>query len=311
MLEPLQRSHQTIQPAAMASPILSAAQAQRLRAPDETEIAYWVRGRGFPIVLTNGLTTTTNFWSYLLPRWEREHRMLAWDIPGHGASGPARSPATASLPEQAELIVRLMDEAQLTRAVQIGWSTGCQAVLELYRRHPERCSALVLLLGSAGRVLSTAALPLPGNAIDWLVRRTPRPIFAGITRALAYAAHAPLGQLAPRALGLIGARTTRQDAAGITEHLRRIDTRTVQAMIASAHEHSAWDVLATVTVPVLIVAGDMDPFAPAATVGVEMHARCPRAELRRLPEGTHTALLDHAEEIGGAVDDFLRRHGLA
>jgi len=284
---------------------------KRYRAQDGTEVAYSLSGQGTPLVLTNGLTTTTTFWANLMPRWERSHQLLTWDLPGHGGSSPARSPSNASLAEQPELLVRLMDEAQIERAVHIGWSTGCQVVLEMYRRYPERCSALVLLLGSAGRVLSTATLPLPGPAIDWLVRHTPAPLFAGLTRALAHIAHAPGGQLAPRAFGLIGKRTTHGDASLITDHLRRIDPDTVQAMISSAQAHSAWEVLSTIEVPALIVAGDLDPFAPAGTVGVEMHARCPTAELLRLPEGTHTALFDHADTIGEAVDDFLARRVFA
>jgi proline iminopeptidase len=283
----------------------------RYRAHDGTELAYWVRGQGSPLVLSNGLTTTTSFWTHLLPRWEREHRVLSWDLPGHGASSPARSHASALIAEQPELLVRLMDEAGIERAVQIGWSTGCQVVLEMYRRYPERCSGLVLLLGSAGRVLSTATLPLPGPAIEWIVNRTPHALFGAATRAIAHVAHAPFGQLAPRALGLIGKGTSHGDAAQITEHLRRIDTRTVQTMVASAQAHSAWEVLPAIAVPVLIAGGDLDPFAPTATVGAAMHAQCPRSELLRLPQGTHTALLDHAEEIGTAVDAFFITHGLA
>jgi pimeloyl-ACP methyl ester carboxylesterase len=280
---------------------------RRLRAADGTELGYWVRGQGPAMVLTNGVTTTTNFWSHLQPRWEQSHRVLSWDLPGHGASSAARSQESGLLAELPGLLVRLMDAAGMERAVQVGWSTGCQVVLELYRRYPERCAALVLVLGAAGRVLSTAALPLPGAVIDVIVRHMPRPVFGGLARVLARVAHAPGGQLVPRAVGLIGKRTTRSDAALITEHLCRIDTRTVQTMIASAQAHSAWDVVPTVVVPTLIVAGDRDPFAPAATVGVHMHARCPGSELLRLPEGTHTALLDHAGVIGDALEDFLRR----
>jgi pimeloyl-ACP methyl ester carboxylesterase len=64
-------------------------------------------------------------------------------------------------------------------------------------------------------------------------------------------------------------------------------------------------VLPRIAVPVLIAAGDLDPFAPAGTVGTAMHAQCPTSELLRLPQGTHTALFDHADEIGIAVDAFF------
>jgi pimeloyl-ACP methyl ester carboxylesterase len=81
----------------------------------------------------------------------------------------------------------------------------------------------------------------------------------------------------------------------------------MQFMGCSAQEHSAHDILAGVGVPVLIVAGDRDPFAPAERVGVPLHRAIPGSELLRLPKGTHTALLDHAEAIADAVEEFVAR----
>lgn len=276
-------------------------------APDGTTIAYGLTGQGPPMVLTNGLTTSTGFWRYLRPHWARTHRVLTWDLPGHGDSAPAHSPAAATIAGQPDILMPLMDSVGMDAAVQVGWSTGCQVVLECYRRYPARCRALVLLLGSAGRVLSTAQLPLPGEAIDWLVQHTPGRLFAGLTRAVAGLAGAPGGQWLPRRLGLIGHDTTVQDAAAITAHLGRVHPATVQSMVASAQAHDAWALLPKIEVPVLIVAGDQDPFAPSERVALHMHAQCPNSELLRLPEGTHTALLDHAEQIRDAVDDFVRR----
>ena len=124
---------------------------------------------------------------------------------------------------------------------------------------------------------------------------------------MANVANAPFGQVLPRQLGLIGRGTSSEDAARITAHLLRVDPQTVQTMVGSAQQHSAWELLPRIDVPVLIVAGDLDPFAPSERVGVAMHAQCPTSELLRLPHGTHTALLDHADIIGDAVNDFLIR----
>lgn len=282
----------------------------RLRTNDGTEVAYKVDGKGSSLVLTNGLTTSHAFWRYLYPRWVKQHRVLQWDLPGHGSSGPARSEASARIAEQPEILVRLMDVAGIESAVQIGWSTGCQVALEMYRRYPSRCTGLVLLLGTAGRVLSTSTLPVPGAVLDGLVRYTPAPVFGALSRVLAYASSAPLLDRVPRALGLIGPDTSAEDAASITRHLRTVDTRTVQTMVASAHAHSAWELLPEIRVPVLIVAGDRDSFAPAATVGERMHALCPTSTLVRLPRGTHTALFDHPQEIGDSVEQFFKSASL-
>lgn len=283
----------------MATPL----HGQYLLAPDGTRVAFSHVGSGRPpVVLTNGLTTTGNFYKYLAPRMQRNHAVVNWDMPGHGHSSPAGSERSATIAGQPELLASVMDACRMESAIQVGWSTGCQVVLEFYRRHPERCSALVLLLGSAGRVLSTSRLPLPGGAIEWLVKRTPQALFAGATHALSAAANGRYGQLLPRTVGLIGAGTSEADAGEITEHLTHVDSATLQTMIASAQAHDAWDVLPQIKVPTYIVAGDKDPFAPAATVGVKMAQLIPNAQLLRLPEGTHTALLDHADPIWAFVE---------
>ena len=64
-------------------------------APDGTRIAYAVEGDGPAFVLTNGLTTTTTFWDHLRPSFLRSHRVVTWDLPGHGNSEPARTPLGA------------------------------------------------------------------------------------------------------------------------------------------------------------------------------------------------------------------------
>ena len=42
---------------------------QSLLAPDGTRIAFRAVGSGPTLLLTNGLTTTSTFWKYLIPIW--------------------------------------------------------------------------------------------------------------------------------------------------------------------------------------------------------------------------------------------------
>lgn len=49
------------------------------------------------LLLCNGLTTNTVFWRHLLPHLEVHHRVLTWDLKGHGDSGPARTRGGASV----------------------------------------------------------------------------------------------------------------------------------------------------------------------------------------------------------------------
>jgi pimeloyl-ACP methyl ester carboxylesterase len=276
-------------------------------AADGTRIAYSVAGEGPAFVLTNGLTTTTTFWKYLLPIWQRNHTVITWDLPGHGQSGPARSASTARIEAQPSLMIGILDALGVQRAVQIGWSTGCQLVLEAYRQFPERCTHLALLFGPAGRVLETTRLPLPGPWFERFVRAAPPVAFevlcGVVSRALLSPGSIPLG----RKLKLIGEQTSASDAREVLEHIMTIHPRTLREMLLSLQAHSGQALLPRLQVPLLILAGDEDPFAPSESVGVPMHAAASGSELIRLPHGTHTALLDEPAWIARAVEAFVTR----
>jgi pimeloyl-ACP methyl ester carboxylesterase len=278
-------------------------------APDGTRIAYAVEGEGPTFVLTNGLTTTTTFWDHLRPQWLRRHRVVTWDLPGHGHSEPARTARGARIESMPAIVDRVMEAAGVESAIQIGWSTGCQVVFELYRQRPERCSALVALLGPAGRVLSTSRLPLGRNALYTLLRYTPEVLFAPVFRMMMASADADRAVAMGKQARLIGRDTTHADARRFLAHLRTLDPTTVQRMAASAEEHSAHDVLPTIEVPVLLVGGDRDPYAPPSRVGIPLHEAIPGSEFLRLPRATHTALLDHASVIAEHVARFAQLEG--
>jgi pimeloyl-ACP methyl ester carboxylesterase len=276
-------------------------------ARDGTRIAYTVAGSGPALVLTNGLTTSTLFWKYVLPAWQRAHTVITWDLPGHGRSSPAQTPATARVEAQPAIVRDIMTAAGVERAVQVGWSTGCQLVLEIYRQCPERCAGLALLLGPAGRVLSTTRFPLPGPLFGSLVRALPPRAFASFCTLISRAVVAPGSIALGRALQLIGPQTAAADMREVLAHIGLVDPGTLREMLLSLQGHSGFEVLPTVRVPLLIASGDVDPFAPTKSVGLPMHEAAPTSELLRLPNGTHTALLDDVSSITRAVEALARR----
>lgn len=278
-----------------------------LIADDGTHIAYGVAGEGPALVLTNGLTTSSFFWKDLIPLWQRDFSVITWDLPGHGQSGPARKPKTARVHSHPRLIAQIMDRLGVQRAVQVGWSTGTQVVLETYRQFPGRCAGLALVLGGAGNVLNTTRLPLPGPIIERLVRASPVPVFEAVAFTLARVMRMQAGQVLGRKLGLIGPNAKPEDMKQVIEHIGQVDPSTLRSMLISLQEHSARSILAALRVPLLIVAGDKDPFAPSELVGVRLHEVAPKSELLRLPEGTHTALLEQPEQIADRIRSFASR----
>lgn len=280
-----------------------------LIAADGTQVAYHVHsgGPGPTLVLTNGITTSNFFWTYLHRRWAPAHTLINWDLKGHGRSGPARGPEGASIPALADDLLRILDAAGVERAVLAGFSMGCQVNLELYRRAPERVSALVLLLGPAGRVFDTALGPI-GKLLHGSIERMSPRVFALSLRGMQRVVASPLGYRLGRGMRLIGPEALRADVQRFIDHfVEQIDPPTLAAMALAAQAHSAEDLLPRIAVPTLVVGGDSDVFAPTSRVAAHMQRRIPGSELLRLPYGTHTSLLEHHMEIGAVVDEFLDR----
>jgi pimeloyl-ACP methyl ester carboxylesterase len=263
-------------------------------------------GEGPALLLTNGLTTSTLFWKYLAPLWAERHRVITWDLPGHGRSQRPNTLACVEMEAQPAIMARVLDAAGVARASHVGFSIGCQIVLEMVRQEPARCSAVGLLLGTAGHVFDTLELPV-GKLFPKLLLKMPPAAFATWYALMARAAQLRYSGPIARRLGLVGANAQDEDVEELARHLLSLDAISLQRMGQSAARHSALDVLEQLNLPLLIVAGARDPFAPLHSVGQALHELNPRSELLVLPHGTHTALLDDWQLIGSAVERLSAR----
>jgi pimeloyl-ACP methyl ester carboxylesterase len=281
-----------------------------VHAPDGTRIAFTTAGSGPALVLTNGLTTTSFVWKYLRPHWLAKHTVVTWDLPGHGESEPARSAASQTVAAQPAIIARIMDELGLARATQIGFSVGCQVVLELARQFPERCDAVVTLFGSFEHALSSTALPVSGALFHRMLSDRHGAAFAAFVLSLAQLVRLPGGLAPARRLSILGAQTSDSDLRALIADMRRLHFPTIAALACSAEAHSAADLLASLQLPLLVIAGDRDRFAPPSAVGEPLHRAVPHSVFVRLPEATHTALLDQHVLIAREVDRFLAASGI-
>jgi pimeloyl-ACP methyl ester carboxylesterase len=92
-------------------------------------------------------------------------------------------------------------------------------------------------------------------------------------------------------------------------HAANIDFPMFAKMLHAAGEHSAEDLLPSVNVPVLVIAGDHDSFTPPK-LSERMAEALPSAELVMLPGGTHVAPLEHHELVALVIEKFLQKHGV-
>ena len=274
-------------------------------AADGTPIAYRVRGSGPPLVLANGVTTSDFFWKYVLRRWTRRWSVITWDYKGHGRSGPARDPSHTTIPALVDDLGRVLDALDVKRAPIVGFSMGSQVALESVRAFPGRMSAAVSLLGPAGRLFDTALPPFTGRTIQRLLQGLPISTTATIMTGFGLGLRIPVAPQLGRLLGYLGRDCRREDVELYIQHFAGMHHPTVRSVALHGGDHDAHDLLPAFPVPLLIIAGERDPFAPAKTVGAVMHARAPGSRLYSMAHGTHTSLFEHHEELAAVVEDFL------
>jgi len=99
------------------------------------------------LVLGPSLGTSTILWEEAAALLEKDFRVVAWDLPGHGLSPAATAPFTVG--ELADGVAAVLDELGADRVYYAGDSLGGATGLELARRHPSRVIALADICSSA------------------------------------------------------------------------------------------------------------------------------------------------------------------
>lgn len=263
------------------------------------------RGHATPVLLCDGIGCDGYVWRHLRHDLADRHCVHP-HYRGHGRTAPPRDPARVAIEDLADDVACVLDDALVERAVLIGHSMGVQVALETLRRHTARVAGLILMCGVASHPLRTfrgsAALENWLPTIQKLIQRAPG-VINRVTRAmlptrLAY-------EVASR-LEIRRELIEPSDFMPYLEGMARIDARLFVAMLAAAGQHSADDLLPSVGVPTLVVAGGRDGFTPPDRSRA-IAAAVPGAELLEIPNASHTAPIEHPQLVDATVRDFLAR----
>ena len=123
------------------------------------KIHYIDRGKGEPIVLLHGGTSSLESWvrTGVVANLEKNFRVIAFDARGAGKSDKPRDPKAYGR-QQALDVPRLLDALNIERAHIVGFSLGSSTVAQLLTLHPERFLTAVQVAG-AGRSPAAANDP--------------------------------------------------------------------------------------------------------------------------------------------------------
>lgn len=263
------------------------------------------RGERSPVLLCDGIECDGYVWRYL--RQDLGDRFgLHPHYRGHGRTAAPRDPTRVTIEDLADDVACVLDDASVERAILIGHSMGVQVALETYRRHTARVAGLVLICGASSHPLRTfrgsATLEELLPAIEKWIHRVPR-VINRLTRTLLPTRLA--FEVASR-LEIRRELIEPSDFMPYLEGMARIDTRLFVAMLSSAGQHSADDLLPSIAVPTLVIAGERDGFTPAERSRA-MAAAIPGAELLEIPNASHTAPIERPTLVDSTIRDFVAR----
>ncbi|MEV0934932.1 3-oxoadipate enol-lactonase [Streptomyces phaeochromogenes] len=231
-----------------------------------------------PLLLGPSLGTSTALWDKVAPELSVTHRVVRWDLPGHGDSPAGLIGPGATVADLAALVLALADSLGLDRFSYAGVSLGGAVGLHLAVHHPERIERLAVICSSAHF----------NGSRPWEER-------AALVRAEGLA-------------GLAEGANSRWFTPGFTVPELVEDHRTADpdAYAACCDALAAFDIrerLPEIGAPTLLVAGRDDPATPPAHLR-EIADAVPGAALVEIPGASHLAPAQCPE----AVLTALRAH---
>lgn len=289
-------------------------QTSHIQSGDGTDLAVFATGGGPgpTMVLCNGLGGNIQAWKYLIEEFGPHHQIISWDYRGLYQSGPAAERTGYDVQTQVADLHAVLQHFAVDKAVLVGWSMGVQVAFEAWRQFPQKILGLVLINGTYGSPLHTAFGPL--------LKDSPlKALLPKIARGLEVASHLaePFQPAAQRmsktklalkvmqTLGLASAALDEEMFLALAAEVAGLHMPRYMATLNALAQHSAEDILGSITVPVLVVTGDRDLFTPIAQ-SREMVRAIPHAELLVIPSGTHYTPLEFPELIHLRVEKWLR-----
>ncbi|EGX56399.1 3-oxoadipate enol-lactone hydrolase/4-carboxymuconolactone decarboxylase [Streptomyces zinciresistens K42] len=231
-----------------------------------------------PLLLGPSLGTSYALWDAVAPELSAAHRVVRWNLPGHGGSAAGLVRAGATVADLAGLVLELADALGFDRFAHAGVSLGGAVGLQLAVDRPERIDSLAVICSSAHF----------GGERPWRER-------AALVRREGLARLA--GSAAERWF------TPGFTVPGLVRDHREADPGAYAACCDALAAFDVRDRLAGIGTPTLLIAGREDPATPPAHLR-EIADAVPGATLVELPGASHLA----PAECPDAVLTALRAH---
>lgn len=245
------------------------------------QLATRVIGNGEPVAFIHGFTQTKDSWLPLIHALQSPLQATLIDAPDHG-----ETTASLSLEDTGHSLA-----TQVPHNTLVGYSMGARMALVAAVQHPHLYPRLILISGTAG-IEDDTERQQRRDSDEQLAQRIERiGIDAFIEEWLGNALFAGLTRHAAR----VDERLT-NSASGLASSLR---------LCGTGQQTPLWNALHTLTMPVLLIAGEKD--TKFCALAQRMNELLPQSHLHIHPNVGHTVHLEDTPGIATIIDSWLQR----
>lgn len=253
---------------------------------------YRWEGEGPWLVLVHGVGMDLAMWGPVAARLADRHRVLCYDMLGHGQS--AKPPGPYCLQDFVAQLLALADALAIGRFDLVGFSMGALVAQGVAARAPQRLERLILLNGVYDRspeeraaVIARVQDVRDGNYAESVEAALERWFTPGF-----YNSH-------PEVVEQVRAHMSSNDLAAYAAAYEVFATADAELV----------PLVGAIEAPTLVVTGSDDRRSTAAMARA-LAARLPRGRLHLMEGQRHLTPLETPEVVAALIADFLKREGV-
>jgi pimeloyl-ACP methyl ester carboxylesterase len=255
-------------------------------------------GSGPPIVFIHGLSGSWQNFLEQLPVFARDHRVIAFDLPGFGESDLPTE--TITIRGYGKFVETLLDDLEVSSAAVVGNSMGGFIGIEVAIRFPQRVERLVLVSAA-------------GLSIEYLRNERALAVLNAFdNRLAAYTAWLATKSDAlarrPRArqmiFGIVAAHPDRLPGPLVAEQVKGSGKPGFVPALDALTDYPIRDRLGEIACPVLIVWGEEDKLVPARDAD-EFARLIPNSRKVVWKDTGHVAMIERPEAFNALLAAFL------
>ncbi|MDO8462289.1 MAG: alpha/beta fold hydrolase [Deltaproteobacteria bacterium] len=240
------------------------------------------------VVLVHAFPLNHTMWNPQISALSAKHRVVAYDIRGHGESDAGDGQYTIEL--FVDDLMALLDHLKIKKTILCGLSMGGYIALRALERYPERFSALILADtrseadSDEAKIKRSAALKLiKEKGVSVFAEGFVKPAFAPETF-----------NTNPQIIQTVKEMILKNPPLGICGSLLGLASRTDTT--ASLKE---------IKIPTLILVGEKDQITPPSA-SLSMKEKIQNAEMHLIPNAGHLSNLENPVEFNQRLISFIK-----